>query len=251
MSPWFHPNFPSETLLLYELGPIITIRSLSISLSREEFFHRPSNKLFPAIFQKTSLFTDISTTFVWIQTPTSFPKFSKTLLPPAFTLTCLLTPCLLFILLIGSFILLKLLFLKFTMALSLQWILVKTLHSIILLDSSAAFDTVDHSILFTRLQNWFGLDGLSHLISLLALKQSQSMILHSISAFFTLSPGVPQVFVLGPHLLILYTTHLGSLMQKIPQISFVRWYTDETQLSPAVQCVHLFQVSFQRILLSF
>ena len=82
-------------LCFYELGPIITNLNLSIALFLEEFFHRHSNKLFPTFPQKISLSTDISTTFVWIQTPTSFPKFSKTMLPPAFNLTCLLTSCLL------------------------------------------------------------------------------------------------------------------------------------------------------------
>ena len=71
----------------------------------------------PASSQKNHLYPlMISTTFVQFQTSTSFPKFSKKLLPPAFNLTCLLILCLpLFNLLIGSFILLKLLFLKFTM----------------------------------------------------------------------------------------------------------------------------------------
>ena len=96
--------------------------------------------------------------------------------------------------------------------------------SLILLDLSAAFDTVDHSILLTRLQNWFGLDGFSligsHLISHLALGQSQSMIpsLHSLS----LSCGVPQGSVLGPLLFTLYySSWLGDL-KKFPQIPFVR-----------------------------
>ena len=89
----------------------------SISLFLKEFFHRHSNKLLSSLFSKNHLYPlMISTTFVQFQTSTLFPKSSKKLLPPAFNLTCLLTLCLpLFNLLTASFILLKLLFSKFTM----------------------------------------------------------------------------------------------------------------------------------------
>ena len=85
-----------------------------------------------------------------------------------------------------------------------------------LLDLSAAFDTIDHSILLSRLQTSFGISGtvLSWFQSYL-LDRSQTVCVKGASSKpSVLSFGVPQGSVLGPILFVLYASPVSDVISR-------------------------------------
>ena len=103
--------------------------------------------------------------------------------------------------------------------------------ALVLLDLSAAFDTIDHSTLLSRLQTWFGVTGsvLDWFSSYLQERYQSIKIGSTLSEACRLLFGVPQGSVLGPLLFSLYTSPLNSIIGRHKGIGF-HFYADDTQL---------------------
>ena len=105
----------------------------------------------------------------------------------------------------------------------------------VLLDLSAAFDTLDHATLLNCLQNRSNIAGLvlKWIESYLS-DRSQAVVLNNeegktaMSNVVRLSMGVPQGDVLGPLLFTLFTTPLGDICRHYDQDFHL--YADDTQL---------------------
>ena len=83
-----------------------------------------------------------------------------------------------------------------------------------LLDLSAAFNTINHNILFNCLSDWFRVDGtvLTWIKSYLSNHKKNIKLGNSFSNTFSLPFGVPQGSVQGPLLFTLYTTPPPSVI---------------------------------------
>ena len=101
---------------------------------------------------------------------------------------------------------------------------------LVLLDLSAAFDTVDPTILLTRLRSKLGLDGtaLSWFCSYLSGRTQQISVQGALSNVFRLRYGVLQGSCLGPLLFNIYSSKIFDIVGR--QLPKVYCYADDSQL---------------------
>ena len=101
---------------------------------------------------------------------------------------------------------------------------------LIMLDLSAAFDTVIHDLLLNRLKYRFGVSGtvLSWLRSYLSNRKQKVVVNEMFSSDEFIKYGVPQGSILGPFLFTLFITPLGDICRKY-DINF-HGYADDQQL---------------------
>ena len=109
---------------------------------------------------------------------------------------------------------------------------------LILLDLSVAFDTIDHDVLFSRMESTLGITGpaLEWFRSYLGDRTLRVQIDDSFSASQVILWSVPQGSVLGPLLFLIYLLPLGILIRK--HGLELHAYADDTQLYISIKPIN-------------
>ena len=106
---------------------------------------------------------------------------------------------------------------------------------LLMLDLSAAFDTIDHSILLSRLNSLYGISGdaLDWFKSYLSNRVQRVIIGDTVSECKNLNFGVPQGSVLGPKIYCMYTKPISDIIAGHGLSHHC--YADDTQLYIAIE----------------
>ncbi len=101
---------------------------------------------------------------------------------------------------------------------------------LVLLDLSSAFDTVDHSVLYDRMQNTFNISGtvLNWIRSYLTNRTFKVLIDNCFSHSQSINYGMPQGSVVSPMFFTYYTHPIGQILRK-HHVCY-HSYADDTQI---------------------
>ena len=117
---------------------------------------------------------------------------------------------------------------------------------LLLLDLSAAFDTVEHAILLQRMSSKFGIKGDALNCGFRSYLSDRSQVVYingTTSDSYDVGRGVPQGSVLGPFLYLIYTSPIGDILRS-HKMNF-HLYADDTQIY--VSFKYQKQIDFENI----
>ena len=102
------------------------------------------------------------------------------------------------------------------------------MNSVVFLDLKKAFDTVNHSILLSKLNAYgFGCSTNNWFASYLHDRSQKCFVNNHLSDYCTLLCGIPQGTILGPLLFLIYINDLPNCLEH----SKPRMYADDTHLT--------------------